>query len=66
MRGVQSRIRLTRSFDQRYHTYLGYVLSVAGVAGDSEGEFTVALGKGAQAKHGFRAEDEASGASQPV
>jgi hypothetical protein len=27
---VQPRIRLTRSFDQRSHTYLGYALKVSG------------------------------------
>jgi len=31
--GVQPRIRLTRSFDQRSHTYQGYVLRVHGAVG---------------------------------
>lgn len=30
---VQPRIRLTRSFDQRSHTYLGYALKVRGTVG---------------------------------
>src|SRR5580700_10412015 len=30
---VQPRIRLTRSFDQRSHTYLGYTLKVRGIVG---------------------------------
>jgi hypothetical protein len=64
--GVQPRIRLTRSFDQRYHTYLGYILHVTGVVGDSSMEFSVAIGKGAQSKHEFRAGDVVSGVSEPV
>jgi len=43
---VQPRIRRTRSFDQRSHSDLGYVLRMRGtLAGDSRG-FAVALGKG--------------------
>jgi len=30
---VQPRIRLTRSFDQSSHTYLGYLLRIAGTLG---------------------------------
>ena len=63
---VQPRIRLTRSFDERYHTYLGYVLRVQGVLEQAESEFLVAIGKAAQAKHGFRVGDVASGESEPV
>ena len=33
---VQPRIRLLRSFDQRSHSYLGYVLSVEGMIGNEE------------------------------
>ncbi|NIP71804.1 MAG: hypothetical protein GWO16_01665, partial [Gammaproteobacteria bacterium] len=63
---VQPRIRLMRSFDERSHSYLGYVLKVHGqVAGESRA-LTVAIGKGAQAKHGFRAGDEVSGKAVPV
>ena len=36
---VQPRIRLTRSFDQRSHTYLGYALRLQGQIGDDEGQF---------------------------
>ena len=63
---VQPRIRLTRSFDQRYHSYLGYVLRVHGVAGGEEREFLVAIGKKAQEKHEFRVGDVVSGESEPV
>jgi hypothetical protein len=45
---VQPRIRLLRSFDQRSHSYLGYVLSVEGMIGNEEREFLVGIGKGAQ------------------
>ena len=50
---VQPRIRLLRSFDQRSHIYQGYVLRIGGTRGGQEGEFLIAVGKGAQAKHGF-------------
>jgi len=63
---VQPRIRLTRSFDQRHHSYLGYVLFVRGsVAGETR-EFSVGIGKSAQAKHAFRAGDEVSGETAAV
>jgi hypothetical protein len=63
---VQPRIRLLRSFDQRSHTYLGYVLGVHGVIGNEEREFTVGIGKGAQAKHAFHMGDIVSGQCQTV
>lgn len=63
---VQPRIRLTRSFDERGHSYLGYSLILEGVI-DGEGrEFSVGIGKAAQAKHAFRVGDEASGQGVPV
>lgn len=64
--GVQPRIRLTRSFDERYHTYLGYRLRLQGQIGDEQGEFLVGIGKAAQAKHQFRVGDKVSGRSAPV
>ncbi|MCC6608006.1 MAG: hypothetical protein IT327_32670 [Anaerolineae bacterium] len=64
--GVQPRIRLTRSFDERYHTYLGYMLRLQGQIGDEQGEFLVGIGKAAQAKHQFRVGDKVSGRSAPV
>ena len=42
---VQPRIRLTRSFDQSSHTYLGYALGVAGGVGVDDREFLVGVGK---------------------
>ncbi len=63
---IQPRIRLTRSFDERTHSYLGYVLNLAGSIGNEEREFSVAIGKGAQAKHEFRVGDKISGECQSV
>jgi len=60
---VQPRIRLTRSFDERQHSYLGFTLSLSGRIGDEDRAFTVAIGKGAQGKHAFRVGDEVSGQS---
>jgi hypothetical protein len=63
---VQPRIRLQRSFDQRSHSYLGYVLRMRGEVGEEHRNFTVGIGKGAHAKHSFRAGDEVSGEACPV
>jgi hypothetical protein len=64
--GVQPRIRLTRSFDQRYHTYLGYLLRVSGTIGGQDGELEVAVGRKAQARFLFQVGDTVRGASEPV
>lgn len=63
---VQPRIRLSRSFDQRSHNYLGYALRVEGTIDGQEGEFLVGIGKAAQAKHHFKVGDSISGQSHPV
>jgi len=63
---IQPRIRLTRSFDQRYHTYSGYVLCIDGELDDTEGIFQIAIGKKAQEKFQFQIGDEVAGASVPV
>ncbi len=63
---VQPRIRLSRSFDQRSHTYLGYALKVRGSIGGEGREFLVGVGEGAHAKHHFRAGDNVSGDALPV
>lgn len=63
---VQPRTRLTRSFDQRSHSYLGYALRIAGTIGDDEREFVVGIGKGAQSKHEFGVGDIIGGESCPV
>ena len=58
---VQPRIRLLRSFDQRSHSYLGYVLRLHGKIAGEASQFMVAIGAGAQAKDQFQTGDEASG-----
>ena len=63
---VQPRIRLLRSFDERSHSYLGYVLQVHGMVGGEERTLAIGIGKGAQAKHQFRAGDFVNGKSETV
>ena len=63
---IQPRIRLIRSFDERSHICLGYVLRVEGKIADEPGEFIIAIGKTAQAKHHFQAGMEVSGQAVPV
>jgi hypothetical protein len=61
---VQPRIRLLRSFDQRSHSYQGYVLHVQGSLRGEERSFAIGIGKGAQEKHQFRAGDILNGKSE--
>jgi hypothetical protein len=63
---VQPRIRLTRSFDERQHSYQGYVLRIDGECGNQAGEFLIATGKGAHEKYRFSAGMVVSGISVPV
>jgi len=63
---AQPRIRLSRSFDQRSHTYLGYSLTVRGNVGTEAREFLVGVGQGGHARHQFRAGDTVSGDALPV
>ena len=63
---VQPRIRLLRSFDQRHHNYLGYVLFLTGTVAGENRDFSVAVGKAAKEKHGFSAGMTVSGMAQPV
>jgi hypothetical protein len=63
---VQPRIRLSRSFDQRSHTYLGYALRVYGMIGSETREFLAGVGEGAHAKHQFQAGEAVSGSALPV
>jgi hypothetical protein len=46
--GVQPRIRLTRSFDQRSHTYQGYALRIDGNVHDEQRTVLVAIGEAGQ------------------
>ena len=63
---IQPRIRLTRSFDERYHSYLGYSLLIDGTINNEVCEFSIGVGKAAQQKHQFQIGDEVSGESFPV
>jgi len=63
---VQPRIRLMRSFDERHHSYQGYVLRIDGKFNDQAGVFMIAIGKAAHTKHQFRAGMVLSGLSVPV
>jgi len=63
---VQPRIRLSRSFDQRSHTYLGYALRICGNIGNEAREFLIGVGEGAHAKHHFQAGDTISGDALPL
>jgi len=63
---VQPRIRLSRSFDERYHSYLGYVLHLNGTLDGQSGESLIAVGKGAHERYSFRIGMELSGVSVPV
>jgi len=63
---IQPRILLLRSFDQRHHSYQGYVLRVNGTWEDQTGEFLIAVGQGAHEKHRLKAGMELSGQSVPV
>jgi hypothetical protein len=63
---VQPRIRLMRSFDERHHSYQGYVLHIDRACGDENGEAKIAIGKAAHEKHQFRAGMEVSGLAVPV
>lgn len=62
----QPRIRLTRSFDQRSHSYLGYVLRIRGILDGEARELLVAVGKATQQKHQFRVGDQVAGKGEHV
>ena len=64
--GIQPRIRLLRSFDQRNHQYLGYALNIQGVMTGQDANFWIGIGKGAQAKHQFKVGYVISGECLPV
>ena len=64
--GVQLRIRLTRSFDERSHTYLGFVPRIHGEIGTEARQYPVTVGDGAYAKHQFEVGDHVLGEGHPV
>jgi hypothetical protein len=63
---IQPRIRLTRSFDQRTHSYLGYVVQPDGAVDDESRTFAIAISEAAHAKHRIQSGDALSGAGEPV
>lgn len=63
---IQPRIRLTRSFDEASHTYLGYAIKLAGAIDGGDKDFSVGIGKAAQAKHELKVNDVISGECLPV
>lgn len=64
--GVQPRIRLVRSYDERSHSYLGYTLTLQGVLGEGQRDLKVAVGEAAHAKHALRPGDTVGGMGVPV
>lgn len=82
IQSIQPRIRLTRSFDESSHSYLGYAIVLRGWT-DSENElfasnhnlnetvrseqvFSIGIGKVAHEKHQFKTGDAISGECVPV
>jgi len=63
---VQPRVRLIRSFDERWHSYLGYVVVVEGSVGRDQREFAVAIGPAAHAKYQVRVDDVVAGRSDGI
>ena len=64
--GVQPRIRLTRSFDQRYHEYVGYALTIQIAGGERPGPLTIGVGPAAQNKFRFQVGGTVAGEALPV
>jgi hypothetical protein len=63
---IQPRIRLTRSFDEVSHTYLGYAIKISGTIDSEDKDFSVGIGKAAQAKFNFKVNSIISGECLPV
>jgi hypothetical protein len=63
---IQPRIRLTRSFDESSHTYLGYAITLEGELDSTSTTFSIGIGKAAHVKHQFKVNDVISGECVPV
>lgn len=63
---IQPRIRLTRSFDEASHTYLGYAIKLDGEKDGQQATFSIGIGKTAHAKYQFKVNDKFSGECLPV
>ncbi len=61
---VQPRIGLLRSWDERSHSYHGYLLRVRDP--DYQGELAIGVGKAAHKKHEFTVGDEVQGQSRYI
>lgn len=66
IKSIQPRIRLTRSFDEAPHTYLGYAIKITGTIDGAEKDYSIGIGKAAQAKLNFKVNDTISGECIPV
>ena len=63
---IQPRIRLTRSFDEASHTYLGFAIRLESELDNTNTIFSIGIGKAAHAKHQFKVNDVISGECVPV
>lgn len=63
---IQPRIRLTRSFDESSHNYLGYAIIIEGAIDGDKRVFSIGIGKAAHKKHHFKKGDVISGAGALV
>lgn len=63
---IQPRIRLTRSFGETSHTYLGYAITLEGEIDNINTTFSVGISKAAHAKHQFKVNDVIFGECVPV
>lgn len=64
--GIQPRIRLNRSFDERWETYLGYVLRIQGHVREQAQAFSVGITEALHAHHQLQVGDTLSGVALPV
>lgn len=63
---IQPRIRLTRSYDEASHTYLGYAITLVGELDNISATFSIGIGKAAHAKNMLKVNDVISGECVPV
>jgi len=61
IKSIQPRIRLTRSFDQASHTYLGYSIMLDGELGNQQTRFSIGISEAANAKQQLQVNDTISG-----
>jgi hypothetical protein len=66
IKSIQPRIRLTRSFDEASHTYLGYSIMLDGELGNQQTRFSIGISEAANAKQQLQVNDTISGECLPV